>query len=427
MARQSDALEVWAKASTVYFHAGPKRRKSAGIGGAVSARCRRGRLPTALIAAGVVGLGIGIAAAALGGTVAAPQLHVSGNELVNAAGRPIILRGVDRSGGEYSCVQEREIWDGPMNQAAVAVIKSWHVNAVRVPLNEACWNGQSYVKPAYAGRKYQKAVAAYVRLLNRDGMVAILDLHWSDGIYTGNFASCKSAKALCEKPMPDRAQAIPFWKSVARTFAGNDAVIFDLFNEPFPGAASNTNETEAWRCWRNGGSVCAGISYPVAGMQSLVDAVRSTGANNVIMLSGLNFANDLTRWLTFEPTDPDHNLVAAWHAYSFSPCNTESCWNGEVAPVIARVPVIAAEIGDNTCSSGYLVSVMSWLDSKSTSYLAWAWNADFGCATGPSLITSYEGTPTVPGAVFKSRLAAAALASSTRRPGGRAQRHQVTT
>ena len=375
---------------------------------------RRARLLGALAAAGILGLGIGLTAVFRGSSQpgAALQLHVSGNELVNAAGQRVILRGVDRSGGEYSCVGGKGIWDGPMGQTAVTAMKDWRVDAVRVPLNEACWIGQSYVSAANSGRNYRKAVAAYVRLLNRNGIVALLDLHWSDGTYTGRFSACGSAEAFCEKPMPDRARAIPFWKSVAGTFAGNDAVIFDLFNEPFPAAVSNGDETEAWRCWRNGGSACAGIPYPVAGMQSLVDAVRSTGANNVIMLSGLNFANDLTQWLTYEPTDPDHNLVAAWHTYSFNPCNTEACWNGQVAPVIAKVPVIAAEIGDNTCSGGYLDGLMSWLDSKRTGYLAWAWNADFECASGPGLITSYAGTPTALGAAFKSRLAA-----EVRRPG----------
>ena len=371
---------------------------------------RRGRLLAALVTAGILGLGIGVAAALSSSsqTSAALQLHVSGNELVNADGQQVVLHGVDRSGGEYSCVGGTGIWDGPMGRAAVAVMKGWHINAVRVPLNEACWNGQSYVNPAYAGRNYRKAVMAYVRLLNRNGMVAILDLQWSDGRYAGNSASCGSAQAVCEKPMPDRAQAIPFWRSVARTFADNDSAIFDLFNEPFPDRANNGNEIEAWRCWRNGGSACVGIHYPVVGMQSLVDAVRSTGANNVIMLGGLGFASDMTRWLTYKPADPDHNLLASWHSYSFSHCNAESCWNGEVAPVIAKVPVIAAEIGDNTCSSGYLDALMSWLDSESTGYLAWAWNADFGCASGPSLITSYAGTPTVLGAAFKAHLAAEA-------------------
>ena len=364
----------------------------------------------ACAAAVILAVGLGTAAAFHSdwGAGAAPQLHVSGNELVSGSGQAVMLRGVNRSGGEYSCVGGTGIWDGPMGADAVAAMKSWHINAVRVPLNEACWNGEPYVKRAYAGQNYRDAVRTYVQLLNSNGIVAVLDLHWSGGTYMGKFSSCGTAEARCEKPMPDRAQAIPFWKSVAATFAGNDAVIFDLFNEPFPEAADNNSETTAWQCWRNGGSACQGIPYPVAGMQTLVNAVRSTGANNVLMLSGLNFGNDLTQWLAYEPADPDHNVIASWHAYSFNACDAESCWQSEVAPVIAKVPVIAAEIGDNTCTAGYLDRLMSWLDAKRTGYLAWAWNADFGCASGPGLIASYTGTPTAAGAAVRSHLIAEA-------------------
>src|ERR1039458_2050700 len=98
--------------------------------------------------------------------------------------------------------------------AAVTAMKRWHVNAVRVPLNEACWNGQSYVRSRYRGVNYRRAVSAYVRLLNRNGMVAILDLHWPAGASAGPSASCSSAQARCQKPMPDAAQSIrsgPRW------------------------------------------------------------------------------------------------------------------------------------------------------------------------------------------------------------------------
>jgi endoglucanase len=337
-------------------------------------------------------------------TSTAPELHVSGNRLVNAHGQLVVLHGVDRSGGEFACVQGWGIWDGPMDQATVTAMKKWDINAVRVPLNEACWNGQSYVKAQFRGAIYRQAVEAYVRLLNSNGIVAILDLHWTDGVYTGPSSGCSSAEAVCQKPMPDAAQSIPFWTSVARAFKGNDAVIFDLFNEPYPERAPGGSDAEGWQCWLRGGSACTGISYRVAGMQSLVDAIRSAGASNVIMLGGLEYANDLDGWLAHEPKDPDHDLTASWHSYNFNTCDTRSCWASQIAPVIAKVPLIAGEIGENDCSDAYIDPLMSWLDARSASYLAWAWNADMSCTGGPGLITNYDGTPTAYGAGYRSHL-----------------------
>ena len=128
-------------------------------------------------------------------TGSAPQLHVSGNKLVDANGNTVVLHGVDRSGTEYECVQGNGIFDGPNDQASITAIKSWGpVNAVRVPLNEACWNAESYVNSADAGANYINAIKSYVSLLNSNGIVAILDLHWTDGTYTGpGQGSCTSA------------------------------------------------------------------------------------------------------------------------------------------------------------------------------------------------------------------------------------------
>jgi aryl-phospho-beta-D-glucosidase BglC (GH1 family) len=290
-------------------------------------------------------------------------------------------------------------------------MKNWGVNAVRVPLNEACWNAESYVNSAYAGANYINAIKAYVNLLNANGMVAILDLHWTDGAYTGPSAGCSSAQAVCQKPMPDAAQAIPFWTSVAQTFKGNNAVIFDLFNEPYASRATGSSAS-GWACWLNGGT-CSGISYQVAGMQSMVNAVRSAGASNVIMLGGEEYANDLgtpgstsgdPSILTNLPTDPDHNLAVSWHSYNFNTCSSQSCWTSQVAPVAAQVPVVAGEIGENDCADGYVNPLMSWMDSAGISYLAWAWNADFACSSGPGLITDYNGDPTGYGTGVESHL-----------------------
>ena len=122
------------------------------------ARSLRGIVPklVALTAAAAAGIGLYVSLSSTsppsGGPSTVAQLRVSGNELVSASGQQVVLRGVDRSGTEYECVQGHGIFDGPSDQASISVMRSRGINAVRVPLNEACWNGESYIKPAYARR-----------------------------------------------------------------------------------------------------------------------------------------------------------------------------------------------------------------------------------------------------------------------------------
>ena len=66
---------------------------------------------------------------------------MSGNQLVDRGGQDVPAAGVNRSGGEFACVQGKGIWDGPVDQASVDAMKAWNIHAVRVPLNEECWLG----------------------------------------------------------------------------------------------------------------------------------------------------------------------------------------------------------------------------------------------------------------------------------------------
>ncbi|MGW2641590.1 cellulase family glycosylhydrolase [Streptomyces sp. NPDC001348] len=336
-------------------------------------------------------------------TGTAPALHVLGNKLVDAGGRTRRLLGVNRSGGEFMCVQGRGIWDGPVDDAAIKAIADWKANAVRIPLNEECWLGLSNVKPEYAGTNYVKAVKDLVARVEAHGMTPIVELHWTYGQYTGNSAGCSDVHATCQKPMPDMQYTPSFWSSVAGTFKDDQAVAFDLFNEPYPDRATSTT-AQAWQCWKDGGT-CSGISYQVAGMQDLVDSIRSTGAKNVILAGGLAYSNDLSQWLTYKPTDPTGNLAAAFHVYNFNTCSGESCWNSTLAPVAQKVPLVAGEIGENTCSHGFVDQVMKWFDDHDLSYLGWTWNT-WDCSSGPSLISSYDGTPTAYGAGLRDHLRA---------------------
>jgi hypothetical protein len=316
---------------------------------------------------------------------------VSGNRLLTASGARYRMLGVNRASAEFACVQGKGMWDSPTpDQASVDAMKAWNIHAVRIPLNEDCWLG-TFGTPS--GTTYQQAVKDYVSLLVANGINPIVEMHWNHGVYAGNASACADANATCQKPMPDAQYAPTFWTQVANAFKGNNAVVFDLFNEPYPDAANNfSNATAAWTCLRDGGT-CTGITYQVAGMQSLVNAVRATGATNVIMVAGLTWTNDLTQWLTFRPTDPTGNLMASWHTYNFNACVTTSCWDSQIGTVAAQVPVTAGEIGQNTCAHDYIDQVMAWADAHGVGYLAWTWNP-WGCSQGNVLINDYSGTAT---------------------------------
>ena len=124
------------------------------------------------------------------------------------------------------------------------------------------------------------------------------------------------------------------------------------------------------------------------------------------MLGGEEYSNDLTGWLQYEPTDPDHNLVASWHSYNFNTCSTSRAGRRRSPRSSRQVPVVAGEIGENDCAGTYINPLTTWLESENTSFLAWAWNADFACSSGPGLITDYTGTPTAYGAAYKAILQA---------------------
>lgn len=326
------------------------------------------------------------------------DLHISGNQLVNTQGQPVLLHGVNRSGTEYMCVSGRGIFDGPSDAASVQAIQSWNANAVRVPLNEDCWLNINGVPSKYSGKNYRNAIVNYVNTLNQNNLYAIVDLHWS---------APGTTMATGLEPMPDADHATNFWASVAATFKNNNKVIFDLFSEPYP--ARDQDTLGGWKCWKNGGT-CKGIPFQTVGMQSLVTTVRNAGASNVIMLGGLEYANSLSHWLNYKPSDPLNNLSASWHIYPHGNlCNTTTCYNQEVAPVASQVPLIAGEVGasndGSVCKMKATNIVLNWLDSHQASYLEWAWDT-WGTSCGDlSLITNYNGTPKSPnGTNYKKHL-----------------------
>lgn len=324
----------------------------------------------------------------------APNLHVAGNQLFDDANRAIRLIGANRSGTEYQCLTDG-VFDGPSGQASINAMLAWHINVIRIPLNEDCWLNINMGKSHYGGDVYRDGIEEFVDKLISNGITPILELHAT--------APGQQQATTKLEPLPDRDHSLTFWEQVAEAYEGNTAVIFDLFNEPFPD--NNRDTLTAWSCWRDGTNehTCplgtAGLPYEAAGMQELVDVVREEGATNIIMLGGIQYAATLDHWMEYAPHDPAHQLVAAWHIYNYSWCNVSSCWFSEALPVMKHLPVITGEIGENDTRAAFILRAMSFLDSPATNvppqnYLAWVWSTD---QKPYDLITDYtSGNPTSP-------------------------------
>jgi len=302
-------------------------------------------------------------------------LHVVGNHFEDSAGNRVTLRGVNRSGSEYKCVQSGGFFDGPCNDASTLALAGWKVNAVRVPLNESCWLGINGAPPEYSGESYKAAIGSYVKVLHKHNLIPILELHW---------AAPGAMLASSQLPMPNAEHTPELWKDVATRFLGDKGVVFEPFNEPFPDA--NKDSDAAWQCWRDGCMTSSrDATYQAAGMQSLVRAIRDTGADHLILLGGVQFSNGLSQWAAYQPVDPRGNLAASWHIYNNNPCADAACWDGAPASLASKIPIVATEIGENDCQGTFVTPLMQWLDQHGGHYLAWSWNAAGPCTASSAM------------------------------------------
>jgi hypothetical protein len=302
------------------------------------------------------------------------------NRLVDGAGHGLILHGVNRSGSEYSCLHGASIFDGPSDAASVAAIASWHTNFVRVPLNEDCWLGINGVPAATSGAAYRQAIVNYVQLLHRHGLLAELALIWgAPGTYQATYQS----------GAPDADHSPAAWAGIASTFRNDGGVIISPWGE---------TDTDA-SCFLHGGTCEAtygpnNTPYPTAGMQQAVDVIRKAGFTGPIAIPGVNFANDLSGWLSHEPHDPEGQLIAEAHVYGNNTCAAVACLERTVGPLTSHVPVILGEAGESydaeDCGFNKLAEILNWADGHGVGYAVWTWDTWDSCS---AVIESYDGKP----------------------------------
>jgi TolB protein len=310
-------------------------------------------------------------------------LKVQKSKLVNSHDESVRLRGVNAASLEWTSDGEGHILD-----TVKTAIKDWRVNVIRLPLAQDRWFGKA-PEQKDEGKAYRELVNKIVDFCAQQGCYIMLDLHWSDAGEWG--------KQIGQHVMPDQ-NSLEFWKSCASIYKNHPAVIFDLYNEP---------HDVSWDVWLNGGQVeekafrrNPAKTFQAVGMKALLEAVRATGAKNLIVAGGLDWAYDMSGFLTGKQlADPTGNgVIFANHAYPFKGDTVER-WIAKMEQASKVIPIIVGEFGAESRGSErtkgqtgeeWVRRVLQALEDHQWSWIAW----DLHPAAGPRLISDWKYTPT---------------------------------
>lgn len=323
-----------------------------------------------------------------------PALKVVGTRVVNSRNEVVRLKGVN-----CACLEWTSDGQGHILDTVRVAIDDWHVNHIRLPLSQDRWFGKAPEQKDGA-KAYRGLVQQVVDLCASRGVYVMLDLHWSNvGEWGANIG---------QHSMPDE-NSLAFWKDIAPVYANHPAVIYDLYNEP---------HDVTWDVWRSGGEVTdkpngrgqTAKTFKAVGMQALLDAVRATGAKNLVVAGGLDWAYDFSGILEGRQLqDPNGSgVIYANHCYN-NKGQAVTKWIANMEKASAAIPIIISEFGGSYLPPGttqpdgarrggfgmrnqgdWLMRVIQAIEDHQWAYTAW----DLHPSAGPTLITGWDYTPT---------------------------------
>lgn len=254
-------------------------------------------------------------------------------------------------------------------------IATWHGNALRLDLNQTFWLNSASVDTIGS---YKQIIDAIIYHATENGMVTILDLHWTgtDG----------------QTPMANK-DSIRFWQEVADYYKNFGQVIFELYNEPY-GISKDV--------WLNGGEGSDKQTY--VGYQQLYDAVRSTGAKNPVIIAGLDYGYDLS-FVNKEFCVNGDNIIYCTHPYNDKGADNYQGPGGSLdnntKGILGYWPLIMTEFGNNqtqayqapTTYQAAYIQAINFCEQWGLSYTDYSWWVENGNPSFPCSIANWKGKP----------------------------------
>jgi endoglucanase len=348
------------------------------------------------------------AATHAGGGAAGPRapaagpgyLHTSGSQIVDAAGKPVRLTGLNWFGGETSNQTFHGLWSRGYRSVIDQVVGLGY-NTLRVPYSNdifrpgAAVNSIDYTKNAdLKGRSPLQVLDTVIKYAGSKGMRVILDRHRPDS---------NAQSALWYTSGTPESTWIADWKSLAAHYKGNSTVIgADLHNEPHNDKGSAGS---CWGCgdvkrdWRlaaeRAGKAIQGVNPDWLIIVEGVDSVPGAqvegwwGGNlsgaakypvrlsvpNKLVYSAHDYANSVFHQKWFDDPKFPKNLPAHW----------DKQWGYLIKKKTA--PVLLGEFGSTLADpqdTVWLKALMAYLGKGSTgaSFTYWALNPNSGDTGG---------------------------------------------
>ncbi|RYF82578.1 MAG: glycoside hydrolase family 5 protein, partial [Chitinophagaceae bacterium] len=217
-------------------------------------------------------------------------LKVTGTQLTDQQGKPVVLRGMSYG---WHC-----LWPRFYNAASVKwLVKDWKINVVRAALGVELGDSSYLKRPEWSKQKIKAVVDAAIK----ENIYVIIDWH-------SHNINLKEAKA--------------FFAEMAATYGKYPHVIYEIFNEP---------DQETW-------------TEVKAYSEEIIKVIRAADPDNIILVGCPRWDQEI-QLVAADPIRGYNNLMYTVHFYAA----THKQWlrDRTLAAIKSGIPVFVSEAISN--------------------------------------------------------------------------------
>lgn len=287
----------------------------------------------------------------------ADGIRVAGNRLLRD-GVPFVPVGFTMVALVHPVGEGETAWAarrlGPRSMEAVT---AWGANTIRFQVSQ---RGLDPLDQFYS-KVYVERIAQSVALARSYGLAVILSIQ--DQGPSGGSSHGQPSEAT-----------IRDWQTLTGRFNGDQHVIYEIFNEP-----QNRPTADGWAVWRNGGPPERNQGTPAVGHQRVLEAIRATGATNVVIADAAQFGQRLDGIPLLH--DPLGQVAYGVHPYLTHTLREPDDWEPGFGFLSRQFPVVATEWtavpGVRFCKPEWASTsplLVDFLQARDIGMLAWAFD-----------------------------------------------------